>query len=171
MKIMRWYPILWVWVASVIFASDIDRKEFLEDKKHLEKIEKRLRYLEDQIDKGNTSREVLGELNSLGHPLYMMKEKYMLSEKHGKFYRRVNEDYEKLMLLKRKVFPSLLEKEARQVKAGVCEIKAEGKDMRTIHVKMKDPEDEKKVLRLLTDTQLGSAHLIGVEEIKFSKCN
>ena len=52
----------------------------------------------------------------------------------------------------------------------ICSVRAEGSRRETITIVMEDPEDEEDVLKVMTETQLRYAHLLGIENVRFEKC-
>ncbi len=150
----------------------VTEKEFKEDRAYLSRVEKRLEELDRRAQKEGPKTEIIDELNSYGYPLYSMKDKYMLEEgsRFQRFYRRVSAVYEKLLYVKRGLFPKILFEEAKELKIPVCRVKAEGEGRKRLTIGIKDPKSEKDVLKLMTQTQLRYAQLLGIEEINFKKC-
>ncbi|WP_457600563.1 hypothetical protein [Hydrogenivirga sp.] len=169
---MRALALLGVFLFSFAFSGDIGEEEFRKDVEYVKKVEKRLDEIDREVMKGHTTRELLGELNSYGYPLYTLRDKYRGrdEEKFRKFYRRVDRAYEKMLYVKRGAFPKLLMEEMRELNLPVCKIEASGKLRKTLNISVKDLKDEKSLTRMMTDTQLGNVHFLGIENLNFKKC-
>ena len=166
---MRGFLLLLLLIGS---ALAITREEFKKDREYVSRVEKRLEELDREITKGNTSREVLGELNSYGYPLYTLKDKYIgeSGKDYEKFYERVKRAYDRLLYVKRGAFPKVLMDEVRELKLPVCRIETSGKFRETLNIAVKDLKDESALTKLMTETQLRYAHLLGIEGVNFEKC-
>lgn len=153
-------------------AFSISEEEFRKDKKFLDRLEKRLEVLDGRVKKEGVSVQIIDELNSYGYPLHVLEGKYMREEEERfeKFYRRVKKTYQKVLYVKRGIFPELLKKEIESLNVPVCDVTAEGKRRETVKIVLKDPENEENILKIMTQTQLQHAHLLGIEEVKFGKC-
>ncbi len=162
------------WIALFITAfvafAQVSEEEFKRDREYLRKVEKRLEEIDQQVRKGKVSRELLGELNSYGYPLHTLKNKYITEEDKQKFYSRINEAYEKVLYIKRGAFPTVLKKEFENLKIPFCKVEAQGKRRETLTIGIENPKDEEVVMKIMTQTQLRYAHLIGLESLKFEKC-
>ncbi|MDQ7037989.1 MAG: hypothetical protein Q9N26_02140 [Aquificota bacterium] len=161
--------------ASFSAGGEITDKEYMEDLRFVNRIDRRLDELDREAMREGATVRIVDELNSYGYPLNNLKQKYMdyNEERYGKLYRmyrRVSDVYDKLMYVKRGVFPEILMREMKKIKAPVCRIWTTGKRRETLNIAVKDPNDEEAVLNILTKTQLQYAHLIGVETISFEKC-
>ncbi len=160
-------------MAAVLFgmAFGITEEEFRKDREYVSRVEKRLEKIDRQAVKG-VSTEMIDELNSYGYPLHLLERKYLTAKekRFEEFYERVRRVSEKLLYVKRGILPVLLRREFKEVKAHVCNVRAEGKRRETITVVMEDPDNEREVLKVVTKTQLRYAHLLGIENIKFEKC-
>lgn len=153
-------------------AFGITEKEFKRDREYVQSVDKRLDLLDERAQREGPKTEIIDELNSYGYPLYQLKEKYLLAsgEKFEKFYRKVMEVYEKLLYVKRGIFPTLLMREAKEADIPLCDVKTEGKERKTLSISIENPQDERAVLKLMTQTQLQYAQLLGIESINFKKC-
>ncbi len=164
-----------VLAVSLSLAGEITDSEYRRDLEFINNIDRRLDELDREVQNKGATVKIVDELNSYGYPLHMLKEKYMNynEEKYGKLfrmYKKVSDVYEKLMYVKRGVFPELLMREMRDIKAPVCRIWAGGNRREILNIAVKDPNDEEAVIAILTKTQLQYAHLIGVETISFERC-
>ncbi len=162
-------------IGGVVLAGEISDAEYNRDLKFVNQIDRRLDELDREAQKGGATVKIVDELNSYGYPLHILKEKYLdyNDEKYGRLfrmYRKVSDVYEKLLYVKRGVFPELLMREMRKIEAPVCRIWTGGKRREVLNIGIEDPKDEKAVIKILTRTQLQYAHLIGVETISFERC-
>jgi hypothetical protein len=161
--------------VCLAWSGEITEAEYKEDLRFLDRIDRRLSELDRDVREGKITVRMVDELNSYGYPLHNLKQKYLdyNHEKYGRLYRiyrKASEVYDKLMYVKRGVFPELLMREMRQIKAPVCRIWVGGERREILNIAVEDPRDEKAVIAILTETQLQYAHLIGVETISFEKC-
>ncbi len=156
--------------VGLVFA--ITKEEFRKDREYLSKVEKRLDEIDKIVQKKGPTTELIDELNSYGYPLHTLKDKYLMEsgERYEKFYQRVQRAYDKVLYVKRGIFPIILKKEIENLHVPVCDVRSEGKRRERLTIVMKDPKNEKDVMKVMTQTQLQYVHLIGVEEIKFEKC-
>jgi len=164
--------VLLVLAMFVGISFGISEEEVRRDLDYMKSVEKSLNSMDRELAKGSLSRDRIGELNSYGYPLNSLRDKYASLE--GEKYRRISERadslYKKVLYIKRGVFPGLLTKEARELNLPLCKAVAKGKDRKTLLIVLEDPKDEEVVLKLMTQTQLQFAHLIGIEAINFEKC-
>ncbi len=161
--------VLFMVLSTSIFAQ-VSEEEFRKDRDYLNRIKEALDRLDRQISEGNVSKEVLGELNSYGYPLHLLKDKYVAEQDKQEFYEEVSDTYEKVLYIKRGAFPQVLKEEFRNLNIPFCELKTQGRRRETLVVGIKNPEDEETVIKIMTQTQLRYAHLIGLENLKFEKC-
>ncbi len=164
---------MWLLILLLVgLAFGVTEKEFREDKNYVEKVSKRLDTLDEKLQKEGAKRKLLEELNSYGYPLYRLRDKYIHEpgSRYKEFLLEINTTYDKLLFVKRGIFPALLKREFSQLKLPVCKVSVSGPRRESLSISLKNPKDEKTVLRMMTETQLQFAHLIGIEEIKFSKC-
>ncbi len=162
-------------LAGFVSGGEITDEEYQKDLRFVNQIDRRLDELDRRAMKEGATVSIVDELNSYGYPLNNLKRKYMdyNEERYGKLYRmyrKVSDVYDKLMYVKRGIFPELLMREMKEIKAPVCRIWTTGKRRETLNIAVKDPNDEEAVLSILTKTQLQYAHLIGVETISFQRC-
>ncbi len=150
----------------------VTKEEFRKDREYVSRVEKRLEELDRLAQKVGPKTEIIDELNSYGYPLYTLEDKYLMEsgKEYERFYERVRRTYDKLLYVKRGLFPELLKREIEDLHVPVCEVRAEGKRRENITILMKDPKNEKDVMKVMTQTQLQYAHLIGVEGVKFKRC-
>ncbi len=166
---------LLILVFSFVLAGEITEAEFSRDLEYVEKVSRRLDELDREAQRGGPTVKIVDELNSYGYPLHILKEKYMEynEERFGKLYRmfrKVSDTYDKLLYVKRGVFPKLLMREMKNIDAPVCRIWVSGSRREVLNIGIEDPNDEKAVIKMLTGTQLQYAHLIGIETINFERC-
>ncbi len=162
-------------LTALISFGQISDRELEKDRAYVDSVDKRLGEIDAELQRKGLNDELLGELNSYGYPMNLLKNKYIdyNEKRYGKlyrFYHRVRDVYEKVLYVKRGIFPSILMEEIKGIGSPVCSVRAEGKERKTLTIVIKDPKDEKAVLDLLTKTQLQSAHLIGIETVNFEKC-
>ncbi len=150
----------------------VTEEEFKKDKEYLSRVEKRLEELDRMAQRTGPTTEIIDELNSYGYPLHTLKNKYLMEKgkRYERFYERVKRAYDKVLYVKRGIFPQILKKEIEDLHVPVCEVRSEGRRRETLTIVMKNPKNEKDVMKVMTQTQLQYVHLIGVEEIKFEKC-
>jgi len=162
--------LLFVLVVGLSFG--VSEKEFKKDKSYLERVERRLDEIDRSIRKGDVRTEDLDELNSYGYPLNRLRDKYMKESetKYERFSIRVNKVYDRVMFVKRGAFPYLLREEIEGLHVPVCDVKAEGNRRETLTIVMENPKNEEDVVKVMTETQLRYAHLLGIENVKFEKC-
>ncbi len=163
--------VIFVLLLLGISFGEVSDKEYEKDKRYIEKLEKRLEVLDRKATKEGATDEIVGELNSYGYPLYKLKDKYLLSDKHHKFYERVERAYQKILYIKRGLFAEVIAREAKDIKLPLCDVSIEGKDRETLRISIKDPKDEKSLMKLMTQTQLQNAQVIGIRGINFEKCD
>ncbi len=164
-----------VLLTALLSFAQISDEGLEKDRAYVDRVDKRLGEIDAELQRKGVNNELLGELNSYGYPMNLLKNKYLEynEKRYGKlyrFYHRVKDVYEKVLYVKRGIFPAILMEEAKEIGSPVCGIKAEGKRRETLTIAIRDPEDEKAVLDLLTKTQLQSAHLLGIETVNFEKC-
>ena len=162
-------------LTALLSFAQISDEELEKDRAYVDKVEKRLGEIDAELQRKGVNDELLGELNSYGYPMNLLQNKYLdyNEKRYGKlyrFYHRVKDVYEKVLYVKRGIFPAILMEEVREIGSPVCGVRAEGKERKTLTIVIKDPKDEKAVLDLLTKTQLQSAHLLGIETLNFEKC-
>ncbi len=155
--------------ATLTF-SEVSQEEFARDREYLLRIEKAIERIDKKVSRGDINRDLLGELNSYGYPLYTLKEKYLREKGKRSFYERIDEVYNKMLYIKRGAFPSVLRTEFKALNIPFCNISAQGKRRETLVIGIRHPEDEETVMKIMTQTQLRNAHLIGLENLKFEKC-
>jgi len=167
---MKMFLVLVLSLAIGLAFSDVSEEEYSRDRAYLSKIEKAIEDIDRKISQGNVNRDILGELNSYGYPLYTLREKYMMEKDKRSFYEKIDEVYNKMLYVKRGAFPSVLRAEFNALNIPFCEIFTQGKNRETLVIGIKHPEDEETVIKIMTQTQLRNAHLIGLENLKFEKC-
>ncbi|GEM_PF-2486938 len=155
-------------------VAQITEAEFRRDVQYVERVEKRVKEIDRELQRKGVDSDLLGELNSYGYPINMLKEKYIdyNDKEYGElqdFYRRVTRVYNLILYVKRGVFPKILMDEVKQIESPVCGIRAEGKRREVLTIVIEDPKNERAVLDLLTRTQLQYVHLLGVETVNFEK--
>ena len=150
------------------YSTEVVGGEYGEDLSLLTEIEERLEELRKRAGEEGATADVVDELNSYGYTLHTLRSKYARRES---MLRRVSQAYEKLLYIKRSLLPELLIKEVRRLGLPVCEIEAKGEERRVLVLRLKDPKDREVVRNLLTNTQLQFAHLIGVETVRFERCD
>ncbi len=162
--------VLFLLAIGMTFA--ITKEEFKKDREYVSRVEKRLEELDRLAQKEGPKSEIIDELNSYGYPLHTLKDKYLMEsgERYERFYERVKRAYDKVLYVKRGIFPKVLKKEIEDLHVPVCDVRAEGKNRETLTIVMKNPKNEKDVMKVMTQTQLQYVHLLGVEEVKFEKC-
>ncbi len=173
---MRALGLLLLFFSLFIFSfGQISDSELKKDMQFVDKVEKRLKVIDRELQEKGFNTELVDELNSYGYPMNMLKNKYLdyNEERYGKlyrFYKRVDRVYNEVLYVKRGVFPAILMDEVKEIRSPVCNIRAEGNRRETLTIVIEDPNNEKAVLELLTKTQLQYVHLIGVKTLNFEKC-
>ncbi|RLJ70314.1 hypothetical protein BCF55_0582 [Hydrogenivirga caldilitoris] len=153
-------------------AFGITEGEFKSDVDYVQRVEKRLDVLDKKAQEEGLRTEIIDELNSYGYPLQVIKDKYFMENeaRYKKFYEKVKRVYEKVLFVKRGIFPEILRREISGLHIPFCDVKSEGKRRETLTLVMKNPDKEADVIKVMTQTQLQYAHLLGIESIKFEKC-
>jgi len=158
-------------VVLALCGFGVSEEEFGRDEEYVKHLEMRLEELDREIKERGPVPEVIGELNSYGYPLYNLRTKYSAEPRYREFYERVSNAYEKLLFVKRGALPHLLRREMERAGVRVCDVSVGGRERRTLTVVMEDPSKEEEVIKVMTETQLQYAHLLGIEEINFKKCD
>ena len=153
----------------------VSEQELKEDRELLKEINSRLDKLDKRVNAGDTSAQVINELNSFGYPLYVLRQKYLdyNEPRYGKYhdtYFMTLDTQEKLFFIKRGILPGLVRKEAETQKLPVCDVEIKGKDRKTLLIRMKNPTSDEEIKRIIDNTQIKYAHIIGVETVSFDKC-
>ncbi len=158
---------------SAVIAFAITEEEFRKDREYLDKVKERLEAIDREVQEKGVSVKLIDEINSYGYPLHSMKDKYLLEEKeeYKRFYKEVSETYEKMMYVKRGMFPEVLKKEMKEQNLPVCDVRVEGKRREILTVVVENPRDEEAIMKIMTNTQLQYAHLIGIETLNFESCD
>jgi hypothetical protein len=153
-------------------AMSMPEEEIKKDMDYIRKVERRLKEIDSKIQRGELNRELLGELNSYGYPIHQLKDKYLREEgkKEREVYRKAESLYNEVLFVKRGAFPRILKEEMEALKVPVCKVSAEGSRRETLVIGIENPEDEDAVLKIMTQTQLRSAHLIGIKNVNFERC-
>lgn len=162
-------------IASFGVEVKISKQELKEDKELVEEINKRLDKLDEKIRRGDHSTEVIDQLNSFGHPLYVLRQKYLdyNEPQYGEYYKtyfKILDTQEKLFYVKRGLLPSLVKKEAKEQNLPVCNVSVRGEKRKTLVINLKNPERDEEIKEVLDRTQVRYAHLIGIEELSFERC-
>ncbi|EDP75949.1 hypothetical protein [Hydrogenivirga sp. 128-5-R1-1] len=163
---------LLLFVLVVGFSFGITEEEFRKDREYLKRVEKRLDEIDRVIQRRGARASEIDELNSYGYPLNKLMDKYMREseDKYEDFSLKISKVYDRVLFVKRGAFPSLLREEIESLQVPICSVRAEGSRRETITIVMEDPEDEEDVLKVMTETQLRYAHLLGIENVRFEKC-
>lgn len=166
---MKYVFLLFILISTAVAVTE---DEFRKDREYLIKVEKRLDELDRMARKMGPTTDIIDELNSYGYPLNTLKGKYLMEdgEEYRRFYERVKKAYNKVLYVKRGIFPELLKKEIENLHVPVCDIRTEGSRRETLTIVMKNPGDEDEVMKVMTQTQLQYVHLLGVEEVRFERC-
>ncbi|WP_461831635.1 hypothetical protein [Aquifex sp.] len=118
--------------------------------------------------------KLIDELNKLGYPIYVLYKKYeYYKEKNEislKLYAEAKRVYEEYMLLKRKIFPKFIKLDAKRNRIPLCGIELAGKEKRKLIVRIKHPNNDEEIRKLLNSTQLMYADRIGFNVIDFRPC-
>ncbi len=146
------------------WGTDLDLQK---DEEFLKHVEKRIEFINKQVDSKGFSLAISEELNSYGYPLKLMQRKYMNKQD---MYKRISQIYERILYIKRKLFPYVIKEEAKRLGIYLCDVQAEGSRKERIVLRVNNPSDEETALKILTQTQLQFAYLLNIEEIKFEKC-
>ncbi len=161
-----------LFIVGLSLGSNISEEEYRKDVEYVNKVDRRLDELDRKAQKEGATTAIIDELNSYGYPLHVLKDKYLsqTGAKYEKFYERVEEVYNKVLYVKRGIFPTILKKEIRELHVPVCKVRVDGKRREILTIGIKDPGDENAVLKIMTQTQLQYAHLLGIESVNFEKC-
>jgi len=158
----------------LVFVTWVVAQELTEDRKELAVLEKEVKKLREALKKAPTEEKLIDELNSLGYPIYFIYDKYNYLKERGKEYEEVynyaRDVYEEYLLLKREIFPHFIMEEAKRNNLPVCSVELRGKEKREIVVRIKNPESEEEIRRVLENTQLLYADRIGFEVVDFRYC-
>ncbi len=173
---MRWMTtfLLLLW-ACISLGIEISQKELEEDRELLKEINRRLDILDKRVNGGEASVEVIDELNSFGYPLYVLKQKYLdyNEPRYGKYhdtYFWILDTQERLFFVKRGLLPALIGREVKRQKLPVCGVELKGKDRRTLLIRMKNPESDAEIERVIENTQIKYVQMIGIRTVNFDRC-
>ncbi|HIQ48965.1 MAG TPA: hypothetical protein EYH58_04975 [Aquifex aeolicus] len=148
--------------------------EYEKDKDELVKIYHQLLKLEQEAKSGKIDTKFVDKLNSIGYPLYMLYQKYRYqkdkSEIHHKLYGIAKKLYEDYLMVKRDIFPRFVKMDAERNNLPVCSVETVGKDKRKLIVRVKNPKDDREIIKIYESTQLYYANRIGFEVIDFRPC-
>ncbi len=154
----------------VCFAYGITEEEFRKDREYIRTVDERLSELDRKAKEGIFSLQMIEEINSYGYPIYKLKRKYSGRRNYEKFYRKIVDVYEKVLFVKRKLFPYVVKRELKELGIPVCKIEVRGKKREVLVIGLRNLSDERTVERVMTETQLQNAYLLGIESLNFEKC-
>ncbi|RUM31938.1 MAG: hypothetical protein DSY42_02015 [Aquifex sp.] len=160
--------------AILITMGFVLPTQYEKDKDELVKIYHQLVKLEQEAKSGKIDTKFVDKLNSLGYPLYMLYQKYRYqkdkSEIHHKLYGIAKKLYEDYLMVKRDIFPRFVKMDAERNNLPVCSVETVGKDKRKLIVRVKNPKDDREIIKIYESTQLYYANRIGFEVIDFRPC-
>ncbi|GAB6066286.1 hypothetical protein JCM9492_13790 [Aquifex pyrophilus] len=148
------------------YQSDADK--LVRIYKQIVEIEKKLE------EKKEVDFKLVDELNRLGYPIYVIYKKYEYyrekDERSLKLYAKAKKVYEEYMLIKRKLFPKFIKMDAKRNGIPLCDIELKGEEKRKLVIRIKHPDSDEEIRKLLNSTQLMYADRIGFDVIDFRPC-